>query len=156
VAATATAPAGEPPAAPGAETAALPMSGLVAQAGLLTRRLQALSAPFTPRWTVAAGDPFAAAVPPGDRSGTLPDAGTTRRSEPVLLSAPHLQPSALLLSPDQPPMAIIRGRAYRPGDEVDGCRIVAIEERCVVFGRGGKTFSVSLPAPPLGQDQDHD
>ncbi|MBL8728004.1 MAG: hypothetical protein JNM25_06210 [Planctomycetes bacterium] len=147
---------GPPPAAPGVETAAaVPLHRVVAGAGELTRRLQALSTPFQPRWTRTAGDPFAIATPAPVRTAPT-DIASLPRLELAARPDPDLVPTAVLLSAGQEPLAIIGGRTYRPGDEVAGHRIVTIEERRVVFRRGDRTLPVSIPAPTLGQEHDHD
>lgn len=145
----------DPPPAPGVETAAaLPEVALAHSAASLTRHLQELSAPYRSRWTAAAGDPFAAATSATVRMQVpIDDAALPASDTPRSV---RLAPSAVLISPGQEPMAIIRGRVCRPGDEVDGHRIVAIEERRVVFRDGGQTFSVSIPAPPLGLEPRHE
>jgi hypothetical protein len=144
-----------PPPAPGLETAlVVPTHSVVANAGTLTYRLRALTTPFTPRWTPGAGDPFAIAAPVP--SSSPQDLASVPRPELAGSRNPTLVPTAVLMSIGQEPMAIIGGRSYRPGDDIAGHRIVAIEERRVVFRRGDATFSVSIPTPTFGQEQDHD
>lgn len=139
--------------APGAETAAAtPAAVVVAATGGITRRLRQLIAPFTPRWTIAAGDPFGADLGPAPQPP--PSAPALPVSEDLtLVHDARFAPSAVLISPTEPPLAIIGGRCHRQGDEIQGYRIVSIEERRVVFQQDGDTFAVSIPAPTLGQEQ---
>lgn len=150
-----------PPAAPTGEVAAAdpadasaPLASVVVTSNELTQRLAALATPFQPRWTVRRSDPFQ--KPPAAVTAAAP-APSPSPSVPVANRQDQdLAPAAVLLSPGQQPLAIIGGRTYRPGDDVAGHTIVAIEERRVVFRRADQTFAVSMPAPSLGQEPDHD
>ncbi|MBL9079444.1 MAG: hypothetical protein JNL08_18220 [Planctomycetes bacterium] len=135
----------EPPPAPAGETAvpSLPPP----DAATLAVRVQRQVAAFAARWSPTDADPF------------HPDSGAgAPRSEPKPTTVPapershraELVPTAVLQSQGELPLAIIGGQTYRPGDEVAGHRIVAIEERRVVFRRGDETFAVSIPQPTLG------
>lgn len=149
-----------PPATPVAETAiesatdAGPLAAVVTSSNELTQRLSALSTPFQPRWAMRRSDPFQKPTGPGPETAPTPAPSPT---QPMASRQDvDLAPAAVLLSAGQQPLAIIGGRTYRPGDEVLGHTIVAIEERRVVFRRADQTFAVSMPAPTLGQEPHHD
>lgn len=141
--------AAPPPAAPDGETLAAPTADAVAplDTSTLLTDVRARIAPYEPRWPRVARDPFAVvgAAPPPDAPTALTPTGST--------PAPALVPSAVLLSEGQPPVAIIGGRACRPGDDVADCHIVRIEERRVVYRRDGETFAVAIPSPPAAQER---
>ncbi|MBL8749543.1 MAG: hypothetical protein JNK78_10315 [Planctomycetes bacterium] len=129
----------ETPAAPAGE-AVIPLSPIEA-ATAIQDRLAGLSAPFQPRWSaLRGGEPFRPfeVVP----TVTVADGDQT------------FTPTAIVLSTGKPPIAIIAGQTYRPGDSLGGRSIVAIEERRVVYREGNKTFAVPLPDPALRGDHD--
>ncbi len=127
------------PAAPAGETAA-PLSPI--EAAIQTQdRLAGLTTPLRPRWSpVHGGEPFRPfdVVP----TVTVADGDQT------------FTPTAIVLSAGRPPVAIIAGQMYRPGDSLGGRSIVAIEERRVVYRDGNKTVAVPLPDPALRGDHD--
>lgn len=140
------------PAAAGEVQATTPAGAVVAATADITHRLQQLITPFTPRWSLADGDPFAV---DGTPVGAPAPAAPATETAPTLtiVHDPHFVPSAVLISPNQPPLAIIDGRCRQVGDEIQGYRIVRIEERRVVFQQDGNSFAVPIPEPTLGQEQ---
>lgn len=149
-AAPAATPAAPPPAAPAGESVAV-ATAADAAAPFDTRTLLAdvrdRIASYEPRWSRVARDPFAVvgAEPPAEAPVPITPTGTT--------PAAALVPSAVLLSEGQPPIAIVGGRACRPGDDVADCHIVRIEERRVVYRRNGVTFAVAIPSPAAAKER---
>ena len=68
--------------------------------------------------------------------------------DPFVLGAGAGDMSGLLLSgilwDAQAPMAVINGQPVRPGEELDGYRVVSITEHQVVVTDGGQTFQHNL------------
>lgn len=130
-----------PPAAPAGETAPARTGASVADAAAaLDGRLQRLLTPFVPRMAPHDGNPFRAQVIAPAIAEAKEDA--------------ELTPTTILLSANARPIAIIGGQPYCPGDAIGSRRIVAIEERRVLFREGNKTYAVSLPEPTLRGDHD--
>ena len=130
-----------PSAAPAGETASTRTGASVAEAAAaLEGRLQQLLTPFAPRMSPRDGNPFRAPVIAPAVAEAMEDA--------------ELTPTTILLSANARPIAIIGGQPYCPGDTIGSRRIVAIEERRVLFREGNKTYAVSLPEPTLRGDHD--
>lgn len=144
----------ETPPAPLGESAAAAMPLVIASTRELTTRLATLATPYRPRWSIRRGDPFVPATAAAVRPAAAPPATPT--DEVTDRQDTDLEPSAVLLSEGQPPLAIIGGRSCRPGDDVAGHTIVTIEERRVVYRRADRTFAVSIRSPALDQEPTHD
>lgn len=120
-------------AAPAGETSAAALAAATIEAtAAFEQRVRTLTQPFRPRHAA----PVAPAAP----------AEEPRRIDPTPPPAAELAPSAILLSRGSDPVAIVQGRAWRVGDVVAGHRIVAIEERRVVYGDGERTVIADIPS----------
>lgn len=140
------APAAPPAAAPAGEVAPPTTAASPVDAAQLILDVRRRMAPYEPLWSAAAGDPFVA----GD-AGERPAEARPEAPAPTA-DAPRdvrLVPTTVLLSRGELPIAIIAGRQYRLGDEIDGNRITAIEEQRVVYRRGDEVFAVTIRQPTL-------
>ena len=141
--------AGSPPdnaaapwqAAPMAEAAIALPAGSPAAVARFGAQLRADLAPYEPRWQPPTADSSAA----GLLTNSPPRAGDTTTNLP-----PELIPSAILLSPGSPAVAIVRGLPRTVGDDIGGHTLVAIEEGCVHYRRGSSAFTAHLPVTGLG------
>lgn len=122
-----------PVAAPTTRTLALSFRELAERRGL---KLEDMSDPFTvpPHWL-----PDQATV----RIGTSTDVSPGRR----FLAAHQLN---AVLANEQGGAAIIDGKRFRIGQELDGFRLVLIQRRSVVLEGEGVRVMLSLPTPSGG------
>lgn len=123
-------------AAPAGEIAAATPPGSEAAIARLTTRVQALLQPYQPRW-----NPNELRV-----AAEVPRAAPTDTAE---AADPRLVPTLIVTSLAQAAVAIVHGRAYRVGDEVDGRKVIEIAERHIVYREGERTFAVDFPRPAL-------
>lgn len=143
-------PAAVPPSAPAGEVATPTVAASPADAAQLIVDVKRRMAPYQPLWSPAAGDPFVPGDAAEERAEARPEASAPTADEPRDV---RLVPSTVLLSRGELPIAIIAGRQYRLGDEIDGNRITAIEEQRVVFRRGDEVFAVAIRQPTLPRQE---
>jgi hypothetical protein len=125
------------PAAPPGETAlvATMAGGSPAAILALGERLRAVQAPFVPRWRGRAAVTGDAPLPAAAIADHTPA---------------ELTPTAILLTRNGPPVAIVQGKPQRVGDQVLGYTIVAIAEGRVDYVQGSRHLTVPLPNKQLG------
>lgn len=133
---------GAPP--PASAVAAAPL-GEVAVAGTglqlqpFEARLRALAQPYARRWSADHDPaPFRTTMGAAAASSAVPATGTT------------WAPSAIVLSPDAPAIAIVQGAPRQVGDRIGERTLIAIEEHRVVYREGDVTIPIALPTPQLG------
>jgi hypothetical protein len=130
--------------APGAPVAAAPLGEIAAAgAGLplqpFEQRLQALARPYSRRWSADADPaPFRTTV------------GTAVASPVAAATSSSWSPTAIVLSPTAPAIAIVQGAPRQVGDRIGERTLIAIEEHRVVYREGDVTIPIALPAPQLG------
>jgi hypothetical protein len=129
--------AATPPPAPTGETAATAPKAVGSPEAILAlgERLRAVQAPFVPRWRGGAAVTGDAPVP----TAAIADRTPT-----------ELVPTAILLTRNGPPIAIVQGKPQRVGDTVLGHTIVAIAEGRVDYVQGQRQLTVALPNPRIG------
>jgi hypothetical protein len=131
-------------AASGAAVAAAPLGEIAAAgAGLplqpFEQRLHALERPYTRRWSADADPaPFRSTMGNAVASPSAPAADSS------------WTPTAIVLSPTAPAIAIVQGAPRQVGDRNGERTLVAIEEHRVVYREGDVTVPIALPAPQLG------
>lgn len=147
---SATPPLVPPPATTGvaaassAAMAAAPLGEIAAAgAGLplqpFEQRLHALARPYTRRWSADADPtPFRTTMGNAVASPAAPAAGSS------------WTPTAIVLSPTAPAIAIVQGAPRQVGDRIGERTLVAIEEHRVVYREGDVTIPIALPIPQLG------
>jgi hypothetical protein len=138
-------PAAGPGSAPALATAdPTPTKSHPVEAASLAERMERIRGHLGTRDRAPAiDDPFA-------HDGAAPAPAVTRDGLPDDVRAADLTPTSIALSRVVHPIAIIRGRPYRPGDRIDDFVILAIEERRVLLGRGNDVWAVAIPEPTLG------
>ena len=103
------------------------------------QRLHALARPYTRRWSADADPaPFRSTMGNAVASPAAPAAGSS------------WTPTAIVLSPTAPAIAIVQGAPRQVGDRIGERTLVAIEEHRVVYREGDVTIPIALPAPQLG------
>lgn len=131
-------------AASSAAMAAAPLGEIAAAgAGLplqpFEQRLHALARPYTRRWSADADPtPFRTTMGNAVASPAAPAAGSS------------WTPTAIVLSPTAPAIAIVQGAPRQVGDRIGERTLVAIEEHRVVYREGDVTIPIALPIPQLG------
>lgn len=131
-------------AAPVAPVAAAPLGEIAAPAAGLPlqpfeQRLQALARPYARRWSAAADPaPFRTTMGAAAASPAAPASGSS------------WTPTAIVLSPAAPAIAIVQGAPRQVGDRIGERTLVAIEEHRVVYREGDVTIPIALPIPQLG------
>ncbi|MEM7202800.1 MAG: hypothetical protein AAF628_21250 [Planctomycetota bacterium] len=97
------------------------------------------------------GDPFGGTSP----VPAVPLAETMLDESSLAPAPAELVPSSVMLSSAQDPIAVIRGRACRRGDEIDGFVVVSIEERRVLLQsrESGRVFTIDMPVPGKERQQ---
>lgn len=123
--------------------AAAPLGEIAATAGLALRpfeqRLQALARPYARRWSADADPaPFRTTMGTAVASSVTPALGSS------------WTPTAIVLSPTAPAIAIVQGAPRQVGDRIGERTLIAIEEHRVVYREGDVTIPIALPAPQLG------
>lgn len=132
----------EPTTAPA--RAAAPLGEIAATgAGLplqpFEQRLHALARPYSRRWSADADPaPFRSTLGHAVASPVAPATGSS------------WAPTAIVLSPTAPAIAIVQGAPRQVGDRIGERTLVAIEEHRVVYREGDVTIPIALPAPQLG------
>ena len=89
------------------------------------------------------GDPM---LPAGvdAAAANLPPGAPPTDARPSPADGPRWQLTSTLLS-DQRRVAVINGRSLRPGESVDGARLVSVGPRQAVIRAGGRLHTLRLP-----------
>lgn len=123
--------------------AAAPLGEIAFPASLSLRpfeqRLQALARPYARRWSADADPaPFRTTMGAAVATTDAPAVGSS------------WTPTAIVLSPSAPAIAIVQGAPRQVGDRIGERTLIAIEEHRVVYREGDVTIPIALPAPQLG------
>lgn len=129
---------------PSSTPAAAPLGELAAPLGALAtqpfeQRLQALRRAYQPRWSAEADPaPFRSTLRAEVQGNDTTAIGTS------------WTPTAIVLSPTAPAIAIVQGAPRHIGDRIGERTLIAIEEHRVVYREGDVTIPIALPTPQLG------
>lgn len=129
---------------PSSPLAAAPLGEIATPFGALAmqpfeQRLQVLSRAYQPRWSADADPaPFRSTLRAEVQSADTPAIGTS------------WTPTAIVLSPSVPAIAIVQGAPRHVGDRIGERTLIAIEEHRVVYREGDVTIPIALPTPQLG------
>ena len=102
-------------------------------------RLQALARPYARRWS-----------PDHDPAPFRTTMGAAVANPTAAAGGPTWTPTALVLSPSAPAIAIVQGAPRQVGDRIGERTLITIEEHRVVYREGDVTIPIALPAPQLG------
>lgn len=129
---------------PSSPLAAAPLGEIAAPLGALAtqpfeQRLQALGRAYQPRWSAEADPaPFRSTLRAEVQGNDTTAIGTS------------WTPTAIVLSPTAPAIAIVQGAPRHVGDRIGERTLIAIEEHRIVYREGDVTIPIALPTPQLG------